>query len=60
MTLSNEQRAHDYAICVLHTARKEKDQDLEFAGDTETEINMFDLYLKLYNDTLARLNNIKN
>lgn len=59
MNLTNEQRAHDYAICVLHKARAEKDLDLKAEGDTESVINMFDLYLDIYNNALDRLDKIK-
>ena len=51
----NEQRAHDYAICVLHAAREEREIELKEENDTDTVIDMFDLYLEIYNRALEKL-----
>lgn len=56
MSLTNEQRAHDYAICVLHEARKENSAALDESGDEDAIVDMFDLYLDIYNRSLEKLN----
>lgn len=61
--LTNEQRAHDYALAVLPIAiEKAKEERQQLRDESEVElalpkIDSFEIYLSIYEKSLERLEN---
>lgn len=58
MTLSNEQRAHDYALTILLALRDDKIEMNKSKGTEDQPIDVFEIYIDVYETTLKKLNNL--
>lgn len=58
MILSNEQRAHDYALTVLLSVRDQKVVYNEKHGTEDIPIDVLELYLELYQNALQKFNSL--